>query len=99
MDVVKSTLEQQVEKHVAEQTKVNEAKALVNARIAFAKRQLSGTLTFAEFQTLKDGVKHGYVKNFGKPKTENELVAAQKKKAKTRTANKIAKRSRARNRR
>jgi hypothetical protein len=98
MDVVKSSLEQQVEKHVAELAKVNEAKALVNARIAFAKRQLSGTLSFAEFKTLKPEVKRGYVRTFGTPKTDNEILAAKNKKTKTKKANKMAKRSRARNR-
>ena len=94
---VQSEFEQQVQVLAVEQDKLTDARAIVNKKIAFAKRQLSGVLTRAEFDALPRNAKLGYRRAFGVPKTQQEnqaVVAAASKRARR---NKLASKSRKRN--
>lgn len=95
---VKSDLEQQVAVHVAEQDKISATKALIQKRVAAAKRKFSGQLDRAEYEKLKDADKRAYRRAFGIPASPVEIRAAKAKKAKKSRRNKIASKSRARNR-
>lgn len=64
MEVVKSTLEQQVENVAAVEEQEKQRSEFVKARIEFAKRQLTGKLTLAEFKTLNPGERYAYLANF-----------------------------------